>query len=43
MVQLIVGILALLAVIFLRDEPNLPPRHHSYDPFVILALEEDED
>ena len=41
MVQLIVGILALLAVIFLRDEPSPPSRY--LDPFVILALEEDED
>ena len=44
MLQLIVGLLALLAVIFLRDEPSTPyrrPRQYPrYDPIVILALEE---
>lgn len=40
MASLIIGVLALLAVIFLRDKPSTPPRYTNFDPFVILALEE---
>lgn len=40
MIQLVVGVIALLAVIFLRDEPVTPRKQPKYDPFVILALEE---
>ena len=40
MLPFIVGVLCMLAVIFIRDESSTPYKLYRPDPWVILALEE---